>query len=117
VELKPLDDIGFAKPSPISGPVSEAVQAAARSLWAASRSPIRWHRRDRLRHLREIGIQSYGRRRSGYAGRSTRRPAAHGADERRPIKWIAEGVRFLREVTLQLRASPRAALRFHGTAP
>src|SRR5438093_2005888 len=33
VELKPLEDIGFAKPSPISGPVNEAVHAAARSLW------------------------------------------------------------------------------------
>jgi acetylornithine deacetylase/succinyl-diaminopimelate desuccinylase-like protein len=55
------------------------------------------------RHLREIGIQSYGL--GGAPGtqddqRSGR--AAHGADERRPIKWMGEGVRFLREVTLQL---------------
>src|SRR5205823_2890952 len=33
VELKPLDDIGFSKPSPISGPVNDAVHAAARALW------------------------------------------------------------------------------------
>src|SRR5207248_11276231 len=33
VELKPLEDIGFAKPSPISGPVNEAVHAAVRALW------------------------------------------------------------------------------------
>src|SRR5438045_7084822 len=33
VELKPLEDIGFAKPSPISGSGHEAVQAAGPALW------------------------------------------------------------------------------------
>jgi hypothetical protein len=50
-----------------------------------------------------VGIESYGlggapgTREDARAGR-----AAHGADERRPIRWIGDGVRFLREVTLQL---------------
>ena len=32
--------------------------------------------------------------------------ALHGADERRPIRWLGEGVRFLREVTLRLARPP-----------
>jgi len=55
------------------------------------------------RHLREIGMEAYGL--GGAPGtqedqRSGR--AAHGADERRPIRWLGDGVRFLREVTLNL---------------
>jgi acetylornithine deacetylase/succinyl-diaminopimelate desuccinylase-like protein len=104
VELKPTGDIGFAKPSPISGPVTEAVQAAARSLWGGvAVSHSMGTGATDSRHLREIGIQSYGL--GGAPGtlddqRAGR--AAHGADERRPIKWMGEGVHFLREVTLQL---------------
>ncbi len=104
VELKPLEDIGFAKPSPISGPVNEAVHAAVRAVWGDV--PVAHSMGTGAtdsRHLREIGIESYGlggapgTRDDARAGR-----AAHGADERRPIRWIGEGVRFLREVTLQL---------------
>ncbi|HYR19636.1 MAG TPA: M20/M25/M40 family metallo-hydrolase [Myxococcales bacterium] len=104
VELKPLDDIGFAKPSPISGPVTQAVHAAARSLWGGV--PVSHSMGTGAtdsRHLREIGIQSYGL--GGAPGTQDDQRAgraAHGADERRPIKWMGEGVRFLREVTLQL---------------
>jgi acetylornithine deacetylase/succinyl-diaminopimelate desuccinylase-like protein len=104
VELKPLDDIGFSKPSPISGPVNDVVHAAARALWGdVPVSHSMGTGATDSRHLREIGIQSYnlgtapGTREDQRAGR-----AAHGADERRPIKWIGDGVRFLREVTLRL---------------
>src|SRR5229473_2186548 len=104
VELKPLDDIGFAKPSPISGPVTEAVHAAARSLWGeVPVSHSMGTGATDSRHLREIGIQSYGL--GGAPGTQDDQRAgraAHGADERRPIKWMGEGVRFLSEVTLQL---------------
>src|SRR5216684_2012392 len=104
VELKPLEDIGFAKPSPISGPVTEAVHAAARSLWGdVPVSHSMGTGATDSRHLREIGIQSYGL--GGAPGTQDDQRAgraAHGADERRPIKWMGEGVRFLREVTLQL---------------
>src|SRR2546427_8996744 len=33
--------------------------------------------------------------------------ALHGADERRPIRWLGEGVRVLVDVTLRLTRSPR----------
>jgi len=104
VDLKPLEDIGFAKPSPISGPVNEAIHAAARTLWGdVAVSHSMGTGATDSRHLREIGIQSYGlggapgTQEDQRAGR-----AAHGADERRPIRWMGDGVRFLREVTLLL---------------
>ena len=104
VELKPLEDIGFAKPSAISGPVNDAVHAAAKALWGDV--PVTHSMTTGAtdsRHLREIGMQCYGlggapgTRDDQRAGR-----AAHGADERRPVKWMGDGVRFLREVTLHL---------------
>jgi acetylornithine deacetylase/succinyl-diaminopimelate desuccinylase-like protein len=104
VELNPLEDIGFSKPSAISGPVNDAVHAAARALWGeVAVSHAMGTGATDSRHLREIGIQSYGL--GGAPGttddqRSGR--AAHGADERRPIKWIGPGVLFLRDVTLRL---------------
>ena len=104
VELKPLEDIGFAKPSPISGPVNEAVHGAVRALWGeVPVSHAMGTGATDSRHLRAIGIQSYGlggapgTLEDARAGR-----ALHGADERRPIRWLGEGVRFLREVTLRL---------------
>ena len=104
VELKALEDIGFAKPSPMSGPVNDAVKAAVQAVWGeVPVSHLMGTGATDSRHLREIGIQSYGlggapgTRDDARAGR-----AAHGADERRPIRWIGEGVRFLREVTLRL---------------
>src|SRR5947208_16506910 len=104
VELKPLEDIGFAKPSPISGPVNEAVHAAARSLWGEVLvSHSMGTGATDSRHLREIGMEAFGlggapgTQEDQRAGR-----AAHGADERRPIRWLGDGVRFLREVTLNL---------------
>jgi len=104
VELKPLEDIGFAKPSPISGPVNDAVHAAARTIWGeVAVSHSMGTGATDSRHLREIGIQSYGL--GGAPGTQDDQRAgraAHGADERRPIRWMGDGVRFLREVTLLL---------------
>ena len=84
--------------------MNEAVHAAARALWGeVAVSHSMGTGATDSRHLREIGIQSYGlggapgTQEDQRAGR-----AAHGADERRPIRWMGEGVRFLREVTLQL---------------
>ena len=104
VDLKPTEDFYSAKPSPIAGAVNDAVHAAARAVWGdvAVVHAMGTGATD-SRHLRQVGIQSYGlggapgTREDARAGR-----AAHGADERRPIRWIGDGVRFLREVTLQL---------------
>ncbi|HWE22909.1 MAG TPA: M20/M25/M40 family metallo-hydrolase [Myxococcales bacterium] len=104
VEVKPLVDIGFSKPSPISGSVNDAVHAAAQALWGDV--PVAHSMgagATDSRHLREIGIQSYGLGGAPGTNEDQRTGrAAHGADERRPIKWLGDGVRFLREVTLRL---------------
>src|SRR5205823_10976045 len=90
VALKPLDDIGFAKPSPISGPVNEAVHAAARSLWGEVLvSHSMGTGATDSRHLREIGMEAFGL--GGAPGTQEDQRvgrAAHGADERRPIRWL-----------------------------
>ena len=104
VELTPTEDFFSAKPSPVGGPVIDAVRAVAHDIWGdvAFAQTMGTGATD-SRHLRGIGIQSYGlggapgARDDARAGR-----AAHGADERRPVPWIGDGVRFLREVTLQL---------------
>src|SRR5205085_5390042 len=100
VVFTPLEDFGFAKPSPISGPVNDAVHAAVRAIWGeVPVSHAMGTGSTDSRFLRQIGIQSYGlggapgTREDARAGR-----AAHGADERRPIRWMGDGVRFLREV-------------------
>ncbi|MGZ6124461.1 MAG: M20/M25/M40 family metallo-hydrolase [Myxococcales bacterium] len=104
VEFRQMEDFGFAKPSPISGPVTDAVNAAARMLWGdVPVSHSMGTGATDSRNLRRIGIDAYGlgaapgTREDGRAGRS-----AHGADERRPVRWMGEGVRFLRELTLRL---------------
>jgi acetylornithine deacetylase/succinyl-diaminopimelate desuccinylase-like protein len=56
-----------------------------------------------FRFLRAAGIRSYGLHASptsfeeGTAGRT-----AHGPDERVPTRWLDDGVRFLRDVVLNL---------------
>jgi acetylornithine deacetylase/succinyl-diaminopimelate desuccinylase-like protein len=55
------------------------------------------------RHLRAIGIPSFGV--SVYATTHAETLAghrAHGADERRPARWLAEGARYLSELTYEL---------------
>src|SRR5436305_9786466 len=104
VDLKPTEDFYSAQPSPIAGAVHDAVHAAARAVWGdvAVVHAMGTGATD-SRHLREVGIQSYGLGGAPGTREDARaRRAAHGADERRPIRWIGDGVRFLREVTLQL---------------
>jgi acetylornithine deacetylase/succinyl-diaminopimelate desuccinylase-like protein len=55
------------------------------------------------RHLRAIGIRSYGvdvsptSQAEALAGH-----VAHGPDERRPAAWLPDGARFLRELVYDL---------------
>jgi acetylornithine deacetylase/succinyl-diaminopimelate desuccinylase-like protein len=53
------------------------------------------------RHLRNIGIQSYGIASAPTSSDETRKGhTAHGPDERRPVKWLGPGARFLHDVVL-----------------
>jgi len=73
-----------------------AVNAAALVAYATEVS--RWSD-----FFRAVGIPSFGLGGAPGSLEDARQGrAAHGADERRPTRWLPEGVRFLREVVLRL---------------
>jgi acetylornithine deacetylase/succinyl-diaminopimelate desuccinylase-like protein len=104
VEIRVLEEVGMAPASPIGGAVTEAVREAARAVWGDV--PV-VHAMGTgatdSRHLRAVGIPSFGLGGApGSLDDARHGRAAHGPDERRPVRWIPEGVRFLREVVLRL---------------
>jgi acetylornithine deacetylase/succinyl-diaminopimelate desuccinylase-like protein len=104
VQVEPIEDYGFGPYSPVDGVVPAAVRKVSAALWPGVPvvSSMSTGATD-SRHLRSVGILAYG----VSSGMSSRHEAltghgAHGPDERRPVKWLPEGVRFLREVTYEL---------------
>ncbi|HEY8088223.1 MAG TPA: M20/M25/M40 family metallo-hydrolase [Polyangiaceae bacterium] len=104
VEITPAADYGYGPYSPAEGEVPRAIRKVAASLWPGV--PIVRSMSTGAtdsRHLRAIGIQSYGvgvsptSKPEGMGGHG-----AHGPDERRPTKWLADGARYLRELTYEL---------------
>jgi acetylornithine deacetylase/succinyl-diaminopimelate desuccinylase-like protein len=104
IEVKALEDIGVAPPSPVDGEVVQAIRAAAAKLWPGV--PVSHSMSAGAtdsRHLREIGVAAYGISTApitlsdALAGH-----AAHGPDERRQVRWLGDGVRYLKEITLAL---------------
>jgi len=104
VEIRLLEDNGFAPPSPVAGQVTEAVRGSARALWGDV--PVVHSMGTGAtdsRYLRAAGIPSFGLGGAPGSLEDARQGrAAHGPDERRPTRWLPEGVRFLREVVLRL---------------
>jgi acetylornithine deacetylase/succinyl-diaminopimelate desuccinylase-like protein len=104
VEIRVLEEVGVAPSSPIGGQVTEAVRGATRALWGEV--PVVHSMGTGAtdsRHLRAVGIASFGLGGApGSLDDARQGRAAHGADERRPVRWLPEGVRFLREVVLRL---------------
>jgi len=104
VEITRMDDLGPGGKVPLTGPVPDAVRAAARKLWGEVPvvGAIQYGASD-SRYLREAGIHSYGidtaptsldEIRSGHG--------PHGANERAPLKWLPAGTEFLRQVVREL---------------
>lgn len=55
------------------------------------------------RHLRQVGIHAFGISTAAVRGEDVAKGlVAHGPDERRPVRWIEEGTRFLEEIVLEL---------------
>jgi carboxypeptidase PM20D1 len=55
------------------------------------------------RHLRNIGIRSYGVSPSFFTRAEAKAGhAAHGPDERKPVKWVEPGAEYFREVVRAL---------------
>jgi len=104
VQVEPIEDYGFGPYSPVDGVVPAAVRKVAAEMWpGVPVVPSLSAGATDSRHLRSLGILAYGVSPS----MSSRHEAltghgAHGPDERRPAKWLPEGVRFLREVTYEL---------------
>ena len=104
IAIEPISDFGMGPPSPLEGEVPAAIRKVSASMWPGVEvAPSMSTGATDSRHLRGIGILAYGigtapssldENRTGHS--------AHGPDERRPIKWLDEGVRYMRELTLML---------------
>lgn len=100
VEVRALNDPQFAPVSPINGEVTAAIRKIARDLWGTvtvvqsmgtGGTDSRW--------LRPLGVKAYGIGRLPGTPQERRQGHwAHGADERRPLRWIPEYFRYLRGV-------------------
>jgi acetylornithine deacetylase/succinyl-diaminopimelate desuccinylase-like protein len=104
VEIAPVGDFGYGPYSPPGDEVLSAMRKVAGALWPGVPvvSTMSTGATD-SRHLRAIGIAAYGvgvsptTKAEGLASH-----VAHGPDERRPSKWLADGARYLRELTYEL---------------
>ena len=97
-------DFSVAPPSPISGEVTRAAKAVTAKMWPKARvvHSMSTGASD-SRHLRAVGILAYGVGGLPSSIEDGRKGfGAHGPKERKPLKWFAEGFRFMREVTLEL---------------
>jgi acetylornithine deacetylase/succinyl-diaminopimelate desuccinylase-like protein len=104
LELTPAPANGYGGKSPIEGPVPAAVRIAARKIYGDIPvvETIMTGASD-SRYLRAIGINAYGIHTAPgtlddiRAGRG-----AHGADERRSLKWLPTGTEYLRTIVSEL---------------
>jgi acetylornithine deacetylase/succinyl-diaminopimelate desuccinylase-like protein len=104
IEVTRVADFGSGPASPPGGEVERAVRAASvRVFPSAVVLPILQTGATDSRHLRRVGIACYGVHTApGTLDDSRKGFAAHGANERRPARWLPEGTRFLREVVAEL---------------
>ena len=104
VAITNYTDIGFGPSEELTGEVPAAIRKAAAKVFprAAVIGVLGTGATD-SRHLRGAGIHSYGIMTSPVTLDDVRKGlVAHGPDERRPLKWIGEGTRYLREIVLEL---------------
>ncbi len=104
VEITPTADFGYGPYSPVDGEVPRAIRKVAAAQWpGVPVVPSMSTGATDSRHLRAIGILAYGvgvspsSKAEGMSGHG-----AHGPDERRPAAWLADGARYLRELTYEL---------------
>jgi acetylornithine deacetylase/succinyl-diaminopimelate desuccinylase-like protein len=94
---------GVAPLTEIDASVMDAVRNAAARWSGAVVYPTMLIGSSDSRFLRAAGIRSYGLYASPTSfAESTAGRTAHGPDERVPTKWLDDGVRFLRDVVLDL---------------
>jgi acetylornithine deacetylase/succinyl-diaminopimelate desuccinylase-like protein len=96
--------IGDAPPTPFDGEVVEAVKKVTAARFAGTPVvPGMVSGTTDSRHLRNIGIRSYGVSPSFFTRAEAKAGhAAHGPDERKPVKWVEPGAEYFREVVRAL---------------
>jgi acetylornithine deacetylase/succinyl-diaminopimelate desuccinylase-like protein len=104
VEISPTAEFGYGPYSPADGEITRAMTKVVGAIWpGAPVVPTMGTGATDSRHLRAIGIRSYGvsvsptTRPDALAGR-----VAHGPDERRLARWLPDGARFLRDLTYEI---------------
>ncbi len=104
VAITPVNDLYVGPASPIAGEVARAIEKVARARWGTVPVyPSMGTGATDSRHLRNAGILSYGVSASPTSIAEARGGhGAHGPDERLPVKWLDEGARFLRDLTIEL---------------
>jgi acetylornithine deacetylase/succinyl-diaminopimelate desuccinylase-like protein len=104
VEVTPLADNKVGPPSPLEGVVPSAVEKVARAAFPHAKivRSIGTGATD-SRHLRAAGILAYGVSAAPTSLEEARKGySAHGPDERRPIKWLGPGARYVRDIVYEL---------------
>jgi len=104
VEIAETDPFGPGGKVPGEGAVPAAVRAASQRVFGDAQvvETLQMGATD-SRYLREIGILAYGIHTAPGALDDIRKGfGAHGANERRPEKWLPEGTRFLKEIVADL---------------
>jgi acetylornithine deacetylase/succinyl-diaminopimelate desuccinylase-like protein len=104
IEVTPIGNHGLGPSSPIDGEVPALIEKAARAHFPNAKvvRSMTTGGTD-SRHFRAAGMLAYGigcaptSLAEGRAGRG-----AHGPDERRPVKWLGPGARYLRDVVLSI---------------
>jgi acetylornithine deacetylase/succinyl-diaminopimelate desuccinylase-like protein len=102
--LEPTKDFSTVPPSPISGEVTRAVKSVAGRMWPKAKvlHGITPGATD-SRYLRTIGIASYGIGGLPVSIEDGRKGfGAHGPKERKPIRWMPEGFRFMHDLAIEL---------------
>jgi acetylornithine deacetylase/succinyl-diaminopimelate desuccinylase-like protein len=104
IEVKPVEDMVAGPSEGTEGEVPAAIAKAARAMWpGVPVTPSMGTGTTDSRHLRAIGIHAYGIATAPSSKEETMKGhGAHGRDERRPVRWLPDGVRFLRAVTLAI---------------
>ena len=104
LELKPLPSFGYGGKAPLEGPVPSAVRAAAKKIYGDIPvvETMTTGGTD-SRYLRGLGIAAYGIHTAPGTAEDVRLGrGAHGADERRSIKWLPTGTEYLRAIVAEL---------------
>jgi acetylornithine deacetylase/succinyl-diaminopimelate desuccinylase-like protein len=107
LELRPTEEFGFAEPSPLAGPVPDAIRRVSGAMWPGiPLVPFMSRGATDSRFLRAHGIPAYGINPIALSDADGQR--MHGVDERIPAAGLRPAVEFLYRLVVEL-AGARAA--------